>query len=71
MSIGATELNGLLNMVQRTIDEHLESKDPYTLAYIGLAYGLTIIECFPYLEYPKDFIAQFENMLRADEHDQG
>lgn len=57
------ELNGTLNVAQRTVDEMGEEgswKVPY---YVGMAIALMLLKCFDSFDYPRDFIFAFEREL--------
>ena len=60
------ELDGLLNILSRTIAEHGERGDYDTAYYVGAQIALTIIRCHERIEMPEDFIAIFDNYLKRE-----
>ena len=57
------ELDGLLNVLDRRINETGENGETSTSYYVGAQIALTIIKCHERVELPDDFMAIFDNYL--------
>lgn len=57
------ELDGLLNILERTINEHGENGESNTPYYVGARIALTILREHERIEMPEDFVLVFDNYL--------
>lgn len=57
------ELDGLLNVLQRRVDEQEENGEAIIPYYIGAAIALHIIRYHEFVDVPDDFVALFDRQL--------